>query len=122
MKQFSSATTRGDGCEADRCIEYRIVTTHIMAEGNASWQLRSAAEAFGVLETYRMGTLNAHDLEGKSAFAKVGIQEESGVYEPKNVIREFTAKAPKAQSAGGNAPAGRSVAAGEDFANQDIPF
>jgi dolichyl-phosphate-mannose--protein O-mannosyl transferase len=55
---------------------YRIVTAYTMGEGNAEWQLRSAAEAFNVLESYKMGSINAHDLEGKSAFAKVGIEED----------------------------------------------
>lgn len=101
---------------------YRTVTAYIMAAGKAAWQLRSAAEAFGVLDKYRAGGIDAHDLEGKSAFAKVGIEEdEKGQYPPKNIIREFTNKPPKSKTVAANhePPPGHPAA---EMVSDDIPF
>lgn len=101
---------------------FRTVTTYVMAGGKAGWQIRSAAEAFNVLDQYRAGELATHDLEGRSAFAKVGIEEdESGQYEPKNIIREFTNKAPKSKEPSATPPSDHPVNT-VPMINDDIPF
>lgn len=102
---------------------YRTVTSYIMGAGKAAWQLRSAAEAFNVLEKYRAGELTTHDIEGKNAYAKVGVEEdESGQYGPKNIIREFTAKPPKSKATdGASAPSGHPVN-DEPPLDDSIPF
>lgn len=101
---------------------FRTITTYVMAAGKAAWQLRSAVEAFGVLEKYKAGGVESYDFEGRSAFAKVGIEEdESGQYEPKNIIREFTNKAPKAKEVSQTPPANHPVIE-TPMLNDDIPF
>lgn len=73
----------------------KFVTAYIMADGAAAWQLRSASEALGVLDQYRAGEIKENDLKGKSCFVKLGIEiDKDGVYEDKNVIKEFKKKMP----------------------------
>jgi hypothetical protein len=100
---------------------FKTITTYVMAAGKAAWQLRSAAEAFGVLEKYRAGGVDAIDFEGKNAFAKLGIEEdETGQYPPKNTIREFTSKPPKSKATNNDGPPpGHPAAADMD---DTIPF
>lgn len=74
---------------------FRNVATYIMAGGKAQWQLRAAAEAFGVLENYKSGTLDAEDLRGRSGFVKIDIEEGDERYGPKNVVRNYSAAPPK---------------------------
>ncbi|MBZ5673690.1 MAG: hypothetical protein LAP61_05530 [Acidobacteriia bacterium] len=75
---------------------FKRITCYIIASGQAAWQLRSAAEAFGVLDQYRAGTLRPDDLKGRSGFVKLGIDEdETGQYEPKNVIADYRKELPK---------------------------
>lgn len=104
---------------------FRVITAHIMADGKAAFQLRSAAEAFGVLDEYKAGSLGEDDLKGKSGFVKVAVDvDASGVYPDKNKITDFrkslpgTVKAadlPKAQ------PAKSKKQAEEDFGDS-VPF
>lgn len=102
---------------------YRTIKAFVMAAGKAQWQLRSAVEAFGLLDKYHNGSVEAFDFEGKDAFAKVGVEEDkSGVFDPKNVIREFTNKAPKAKEVTASTdgpPPGHPAAAPID---DSIPF
>lgn len=73
----------------------RMLTSYIMADGKAAFQLRSAAEAFDVLEQYKAGTLSEEDMKGKSGYVKVAVQSDpDGVYDDKNVIRDFKKSAP----------------------------
>ncbi|CAK9249805.1 unnamed protein product [Sphagnum jensenii] len=66
-----------------------------MAEGKAAFQLRSCAEAFGVLEQYKSGTLSEDDLKGRTGFVKLGVQvDKEGVYPDKNVIADFRKSMP----------------------------
>lgn len=75
---------------------FKRITNYIMVDGKAAWQLRAAAEAFGLLEQYRAGALQSHEMVGKSAFVKVGIDEDkTGQYPPKNVISDYRDKLPK---------------------------
>lgn len=75
---------------------FKLLTAYIMADGKAAFQLREAAEAFGVLEQYREGKLTAEDLKGKSGYVKLGIEEDlTGQYKPKNKIVSYRAELPK---------------------------
>lgn len=95
----------------------KYVTSYLNGEGAAAWQLRSAAEAFGLLEQYRAGTLTPHDLIEKTAYCKVAIEEdETGQYEPKNKIADYRDKMPK--KAGEQAV----PATGKPDVDDEIPF
>ena len=80
--------------------KHRTVKAYILAEGKAAFQLRSAAEAFGVLDEYRAGSLGEDDLKGKSAFVKLGTQSDpNGTYPDKNVILDYKMTLPGKVSA-----------------------
>jgi len=73
----------------------RQIKTWIMADGKAAFQLRTAAEALDVLEVYKAGTLNEENLKGRSCFVKLAIESDpNGVYDDKNVIRDFKKHVP----------------------------
>ena len=78
----------------DETGKMKKVKTYIMASGKAAWQMRSAAEAFGVLEQYKAGTLTENDFKGRTGFVKLAIQEENGNFPAKNVIGEFKSQVP----------------------------
>ena len=72
-----------------------FVTSYVMAEGKAAFQLRACAEAFGVLDQYHAGELTEDDLKGKTGYVKLAIQSDpNGVYDDKNVIRDFKKTVP----------------------------
>jgi hypothetical protein len=101
--------------------QQKYVTTYLIAEGEAAWQLRSAAEAFGLLEQYRAGVLAPHDLIGRKAFAKVGIEhDDTGQYDPKNKISDYRDQLPKKLAEKDNHTSSGSGSAPE--LNDDIPF
>lgn len=59
-------------------------------------KLRHAADTFGVIEKYNLGTLDASDFDGRSGKCKMGIQKDkSGQYPDKNVINDYVKKLPK---------------------------
>lgn len=74
------------------------VFSYLIAEGRAAWQLRSAAESFGLLDKYNAGDLDDLDFHGRSAYAVVGIQKATDEYPEKNVIKSFKAAAPAIKS------------------------
>lgn len=66
------------------------ITAYVMADGKTAFQLRACAEAFGVLDEYKAGTLSEDDLKGKSGFVKLSVETDpTGTYEPKNVIKDY---------------------------------
>lgn len=68
----------------------RIITSYILAEGKAAFQLRAAAEALGCLEEYRNAKLNENDLKGKSCFVKlITDQDKEEKFPAKNVISDY---------------------------------
>lgn len=98
------------------------IRSYVMAEGKAAWQLRSAAEALGLLEAYRAGTLAADDLVGKSCWVKLDIEEDpTGQYEPKNVIRDYSDKPKGSATASPSQSVTASASARADL-DDDIPF
>lgn len=102
----------------------RLITAYILAEGKAAFQLRSAAEAFGVLDEYRAGTLTEDDLKGKSGYVKLGIQiDKDGVYPDKNVIADYKKTMPgtvKAEDI--KKPKPQTKKQTEDDLSDNIPF
>jgi hypothetical protein len=102
---------------------YRSSPHTLWEKATAEWQLRSPAEAFNVLESYKMDSINAHDLEGKSAFAKVGIEEdESGVEERRRMSSAISQTSHRKLLAQPNRPSASPLRLAKIFANQDIPF
>lgn len=75
---------------------FKLITTYIMVEGKAEWQMRSAAEALGLLDSYKAGTLQPDDLKGKSCWVRLAEEiDKTGTYAPKNKIADFSATPPK---------------------------
>jgi hypothetical protein len=101
--------------------QQKYVTSYLIAQGEAAWQLRSAAEAFGLLDQYRGGTLMPHDLVGKRAFAKVAIEEDkTGQYDPKNKIGDYRKELPKKLAPKDN-HAGKGATSAPEL-DDEIPF
>ncbi len=79
---------------------FRLITAYVMAEGKAAYQLRSCAEAFGVLEEYKAGNLSEEDLKGKNGYVKVVTDiDKDGLYPDKNKIADFRKSMPGTVSA-----------------------
>lgn len=73
----------------------RFITSYILAEGKAAFQLRTAAEALDVLDKYKDATLNEEDLKGRNCFVKLSVQEDkTGTYPPKNAIVDYKKSMP----------------------------
>jgi hypothetical protein len=104
-----------------------FVRAFIMADGKAAFQLRTAAEAFGVLDKYKDATLTEDDFKGRSGYVKLGVQvDKDGNYPDKNVITDYRKTIPgkvTAESVAAAMPA-KKMTAKETAASisDDIPF
>jgi hypothetical protein len=71
-------------------------------------KLRHACDAFGILDKYQSGQLNATAFEGRTGKAKIGIQKSTDdAYPDKNVVKDYVCR--KAPSIKG------------DVKNEEIP-
>lgn len=75
--------------------KHRLITGYVMVDGKAAFQMRACAEAFGVLDQYKAGTLSEDDLVGKSGYVKLIVQTDSdGKYPDANKIADYCKSMP----------------------------
>lgn len=96
------------------------IFSYLIADGKAAWTLRSAAEAFGMLEQYKSGEISDVELLGATAYAHVVIKKADGQYPEKNIIQYFKAGDSELKQAKQNV-SGKKLSSFDDL-DDDIPL
>lgn len=79
------------------------------ADWFAEYKLRHFAYSIGLGDAYESGNLDARDgaLKGRQGFVRIKIEEDkTGIYGPKNVVKDYTVKEPKKAEPAKQNPAG----------------
>lgn len=102
--------------------KHRLITGYVMVDGKAAFQMRACAEAFGVLDEYKAGTLSETDLVGKSGYVKLVVEHDAnGTYPDKNKIADYKKSMPGTISAK-DVPKPTSTAPSSKDLDDSIPF